>query len=507
MSGTPADGRTDAELIVAARAGDSNATAALFERHRDAGMRLARSLTEPAAAADLVAEAYARILAALRRGGGPDEAFRTYLLRTIRNLHIDSIRATRRETLVDDFTDRDHQDQTSSRDLSEQMAEATTVSAAFRSLPPRWQEVLWHLAVRDESPRDVAARMGLSPNSLAQLAFRAREGLRLAYLDQHLALADDPECTHILARLPKYARGGLTRTDREQVRDHLETCERCSEAAGTVDAINHNLGAVVVPALLGSTVAQATGNTFLGTGALAGRTRWLVGAGVAAVAAAVVAGLLLLGGGEQESPTGTAAPEPSASSSGPSDDPTPVASSAPPTPSPTPSPTVVATASPSPSEPVSTPPAPSPTPDESPTPPPPASPSSSPGVDRSFDTRVGRLTGTLLPTRDRWFHVTIPAIGPDSDLHLSVSVTDATEVFVHHGEGFGNWVCTDRRRGSRILLDCRLPGSDVAPDRAALAFDVRTDVAALVEATLAAADPRDPDDGNNRGSLELEPPF
>src|SRR3954451_19018345 len=87
------DGPGDAELISAVRGGDSDAYGELFARHVDAARRLARQLTGPADADDLVSDAFTKVLTVLQRGGGPDLAFRAYLLTAVRRLHLDKIRA------------------------------------------------------------------------------------------------------------------------------------------------------------------------------------------------------------------------------------------------------------------------------------------------------------------------------------------------------------------------------------------------------------------------------
>jgi len=64
---------------------------------------LALSMVPPDVADDVVAEAFARVLAAIRAGGGPDHAFRPYLLAAVRNLANDWIAARRRVTVIGDM--------------------------------------------------------------------------------------------------------------------------------------------------------------------------------------------------------------------------------------------------------------------------------------------------------------------------------------------------------------------------------------------------------------------
>ena len=76
----------------------------LFARHVDAARRLARQLVRGSDADDLVSEAFTKVMGVLQRGGGPDIAFRAYLLTAVRRLHVDRIRGQSRLTTSDDMT-------------------------------------------------------------------------------------------------------------------------------------------------------------------------------------------------------------------------------------------------------------------------------------------------------------------------------------------------------------------------------------------------------------------
>src|SRR5947208_7673851 len=98
------DGPGDAELISAVRGGDVDAYGELFARHVDSARRLARQLAGPADADDLVSDAFTKVLLVLQRGGGPDLAFRAYLLTAVRRLHVDRLRSGSRLRSVGDLT-------------------------------------------------------------------------------------------------------------------------------------------------------------------------------------------------------------------------------------------------------------------------------------------------------------------------------------------------------------------------------------------------------------------
>src|SRR3954453_19029892 len=86
---------SDAELISRVRGGDVAAYGELFSRHKHAAHRLPRQLGRGPDSDHLVAEACPRGLSVLQGGGGPDVAFRAYLLTAVRRLHIDRVRTGR----------------------------------------------------------------------------------------------------------------------------------------------------------------------------------------------------------------------------------------------------------------------------------------------------------------------------------------------------------------------------------------------------------------------------
>ncbi len=94
---------SDPELIAAVRAGDADSYGLLFERHRASALSLARQIAGPSEADDLVSDAFMKVHRVLARGGGPDVAFRAYLLTAVRRLHIDRIRATSKVMPSDDL--------------------------------------------------------------------------------------------------------------------------------------------------------------------------------------------------------------------------------------------------------------------------------------------------------------------------------------------------------------------------------------------------------------------
>ncbi|HEU5037831.1 MAG TPA: sigma-70 family RNA polymerase sigma factor [Nocardioides sp.] len=253
VDGPPNDG----ELISLVRAGDTDAYGELFARHVEAARRLARQLVSAGDVDDLVSEAFAKVLVVLQRGGGPDLAFRAYLLTAVRRLHVDRIRLGARLHTTGDLTPFDPG--VPFRDTAVEGFENATAARAFSSLPERWQLVLWHTEVEGQKPAEVATLLGMTPNSVSALAYRAREGLRQAYLSLHAQTVDDDACARTRANLGAYVRGGLSRRDSARVEQHLEECRGCAAIYLELSEVNSNLGALLAPLLLGAAAAAYLG--------------------------------------------------------------------------------------------------------------------------------------------------------------------------------------------------------------------------------------------------------
>ncbi|MEU9862130.1 sigma-70 family RNA polymerase sigma factor [Streptomyces sp. NPDC047971] len=292
---------SDADLVQLMRDGDDSAYAELFRRHSDAVRRYARTCCRDAHTADdLTAEVFARTLQAVRGGAGPEQAVRAYLLTTVRRVAANWTRTQKREHLVEDFAvfaaqaarGSEVSDQSASfgagLDLGADVlamheAEQSLALQAFRSLPERWQAVLWHTTVEEESPSEVAPLFGLTANATAVLASRAREGLKQAYLQAHVSqsLTAGGDCSRYADRLGAYARGGLRMRAERGLRKHLEECAKCRLAAGELAHVNAGIPALLPIAVIGW---FAAGYSLKAAGVVAGGVAGAAGAGAAAAA-------------------------------------------------------------------------------------------------------------------------------------------------------------------------------------------------------------------------------
>ncbi|MFF9346345.1 sigma-70 family RNA polymerase sigma factor [Streptomyces sp. NPDC014734] len=291
-------GHSDAELIRQMRDGDDHAYAELFRRHSDAVRRYARTCCRDTHTADdLTAEVFARTLQAVRRGKGPEEAVRAYLMTAVRHVAAAWTKTAKREHLVEDFAVFVTQASASSSSQVSDMetldvgadvlamheAEQSMAMRAFRSLPERWQAVLWHTTVEEESPSEVAPLFGLTANATAVLASRAREGLKQAYLQAHVsrALTSGGDCARYADRLGAYARGGLRMRAERGLRGHLDECVKCRLAAGELAHVNAGIPALLPVAVIGW---FAAGYSLKAAGIVAGGVAGAAGAGTAAAA-------------------------------------------------------------------------------------------------------------------------------------------------------------------------------------------------------------------------------
>ncbi|MGW8552633.1 sigma-70 family RNA polymerase sigma factor [Streptomyces tubercidicus] len=246
---------SDAHLIASTRAGDCAAYEELYSRHRKAAAAYARRFAScEVDIDDLVAEAFTNVLHVIRKGAGPTEFFRAYLLRSIKHYAFRNARQQQRTVLTDVWD---------SHDLAEPLRDSTTeafdqhaVSAAFKSLPERWQAVLWHSEVEGEAPTTIGRLLGLRPNSVSALAYRAREGLRIAYLQAHITTMSDEACRKHAAKLGAYTRGKLAPGETTAVRGHLDDCERCKSLYLELTDIASAIRAVILPLLLGPSMAN-----------------------------------------------------------------------------------------------------------------------------------------------------------------------------------------------------------------------------------------------------------
>jgi RNA polymerase sigma factor (sigma-70 family) len=237
---------SEEELLERAREGDKTAFGALYLRHRDAARKVAgMCATSSADAEDAVAEGFARVFAALPRMAGREISFRPYLLTAVRNAATDRLRRERRVDLRD--TVPDGPASLTADDVALLGLERNLVGEALQALPSRWRTVLWLTEVEGLSPAEVSRRIGIKPNAVAALAYRARKGLREAYLQAHLRSEASEECRATVSRLGNYVRGELPDRERLSLQIHLDACAKCRCRRDELTDVNATLRNAFLP--------------------------------------------------------------------------------------------------------------------------------------------------------------------------------------------------------------------------------------------------------------------
>lgn len=230
----------DADLLRRVRHGDADAFAALYRSHVDAALLWARRWTrDPLLAEDVCAEAFTRALGAIRNGHGPSESLRPYMWTVIRNISlawIEQERLTQKAAI------------TAVRCLirceSDSLfgaAERALATAAFIALPERWRTVLRYTLIEGMAPTQIAPLLGIDALAVSALAYRAREGLRQAYLQSHIARVRSESCRPYTERLGAYIRGRVSVRQSTHIREHLTLCSACGDLFTMLRGVNETL--------------------------------------------------------------------------------------------------------------------------------------------------------------------------------------------------------------------------------------------------------------------------
>ena len=166
---------TDAELVRACRAGDSEAWNELVERYSRyvyaiavQGFRLSQQDAE-----DVFQEVFARVyerLESLRE----DEAVRPWIAQLTRRLCIDRLRAGARES----DADIDELPELGAEDDLTALEEAFDVHEAMAELPETCRQILDRFYARDESYRTIGDNLNLPAGTIASRISRCLDKLR-----------------------------------------------------------------------------------------------------------------------------------------------------------------------------------------------------------------------------------------------------------------------------------------------------------------------------------------
>lgn len=238
----------DAELLNRVCAGDTSAFQILYQRHVQAARLLARDLVvTDDEIDDVVAETFGQLLEVTRRGSGPADAFRPYVLAALRRV-CDRRRQESQETTADNAAEP-------YLDLAIASLDDPLIVRAYLSLPERWMAVLWHTEIEGASQAEVGPVLGLSRDGVATLRRRAKEGLTQAYLQMYTSGVAATECAAVALRLGPFIRDAVSGPDSADVTQHLSECDRCRSVFAELSDVSLPLRAMVAPAFLGGSAA------------------------------------------------------------------------------------------------------------------------------------------------------------------------------------------------------------------------------------------------------------
>lgn len=234
---------SDALLLRRAARGHAGAFETLWSRHADAVRNTAHAIDATCDPEDVTQECFTQLFAALKNGDHIDGPLRPYLYVLTRHIITawqDPTAPTPTPHLPDIW-----------EDTPDTIHHSEHVTTAFRALPPEWRSVLWYTEVEGMQPSDLAPILGISANAVAALAYRAREGLRNAWLQAHVtAHPSDNECAWVTERLAQHARGTLSPRQTQRMQRHLHHCSTCPRALADVQSVAARLRSSLAPLFL-----------------------------------------------------------------------------------------------------------------------------------------------------------------------------------------------------------------------------------------------------------------
>jgi RNA polymerase sigma factor (sigma-70 family) len=165
----------DERLAAMARDGSRAAFDEIVRRHRPALIAFSGSLAPSSRAEDVVQESLTKAYVALQNGAEP-ELLRAWLFRIVRNTAIDERRGTRHhEQLDESYNGVEQPPQAIER--REQLA---ALVAAIQDLPPAQRRAIVQRELEGKGHAEIGRALKLSPGSVRQLIYRARNSLREA---------------------------------------------------------------------------------------------------------------------------------------------------------------------------------------------------------------------------------------------------------------------------------------------------------------------------------------
>lgn len=230
---------TDAALLDAAHAGDTDAAAALVTRHAARVMRFARSLCDNAVDADDAAQ---EALIAAYHGVGSVRsaaALPSWLYTVTRSFCTKQRRRLRAGDipLEDGPPVASHERGPEGDAAGREVAGALT--QALRGLDPKYREVVWLRDVEGFTAPEVAETLDVEIAAVKTRLHRGRAQIRARMEPVFAMNKAGPACPDIVERFSSYLEGDIGTLECDSLKEHVESCASCNAAC---EALKRTVG-------------------------------------------------------------------------------------------------------------------------------------------------------------------------------------------------------------------------------------------------------------------------
>jgi RNA polymerase sigma factor (sigma-70 family) len=301
-SSEAAPNKSDAELIAAVATGDAASYVTLQKRHRPAARILARQVVaKPDDAEEVLSETFTRLHDVLRRGDGPAESLRPYLLSAIRRVALERRNAEQsaQPELSESATSAEHSESAERAESAKPAAgqaeipnlgeplftdpaaaelESATMARAYAALPERLRAAAWHVMIERTDPAESAAILGLTEAGVAELPGQVRAALSQAYLELYLSSLTQEACKAEAGLLGQHLNSTTRGIDERTVRVHLRGCRECRAVAIELTGLDKSLRRTMATIFLGAAAPaylSAVGVTPAPAGQAVDGPRWM----------------------------------------------------------------------------------------------------------------------------------------------------------------------------------------------------------------------------------------
>jgi DNA-directed RNA polymerase specialized sigma24 family protein len=270
--------RSDVELIAAVGSGDASAYVTLQQRHTPAARILARQLVaSPDEAEEVLSETFTRLHDVLRRGDGPVESLRPYLLTAVRRVALER-RSGEHPGPAAGQAEIPNLGEPLFTDPAAAELESAPLARAYASLPQRLRAAAWHIVIERTDPAEAATILGLTEAGVAEFPEQLRATLSQAYLELYLSSLAREDCKAEAGQLGLHLDGATRGLDERTVQRHLRGCRECRAVAIELTGLDRSLRRTVAPIFLGPAAVaylSAVGAKAAPTGPAIGGLPWM----------------------------------------------------------------------------------------------------------------------------------------------------------------------------------------------------------------------------------------